>query len=96
MLKEIIAFGKTLIELVQKTRQQDEKLKQFDDRLSALNVRVDSLTLAVRELAYQLQRDQENSARDREILKHQVENALLHFERCLPPGSRSEEPPRQS
>lgn len=51
MLKELLEFGKSLIELIRKARQQDEKLKEFDDRLAALHHQMDHLTVAVRELA---------------------------------------------
>jgi hypothetical protein len=58
---------------------------------------VDQLTAAIRELAFQLKRDQENSAKDQEIrakdqkiLRLQLETALLRFERRLPPASGAE------
>ena len=45
----------------------------------------------VRQLKYEQQRDHENAAREREKLLLRLENALLRFERRLPPGSAAPE-----
>ena len=39
---------------------------------------------------FEIQRDRENTERDREIQQLRLENILLRFERGLPPGNKSE------
>ena len=94
MLKEPIEFGKTLIELVRKSWEHDEQIKQLHSDVASLNRRFDELTDVVRELSFQLRQERENRARERELLRLQLENVLLRFERRLPPASESDDPPK--
>src|ERR1041385_7716432 len=60
MLKDLLEFGKGLLDLVQKMRRQDEDIKKLDERVTRLTERVDSLTAVVQAIAYQLERDRED------------------------------------
>jgi hypothetical protein len=51
---------------------------------------MNELTRIVERLAFELQKDRENTERDREIQRLRLENILLRFERGLPPGSKPE------
>jgi hypothetical protein len=93
MLKDLLELGKGLLDLVQKSRQQDEKIKQLDEELTRLTDQVKHLAATVRDLSLQLQHDQELSAKDQQILRLQLETALLRFERRLPPASGPGESP---
>ena len=57
---------------------------------------VDKLADAVRQLAFELQHDRDMSARDREYLLLRLENALLRFERRLPPAGERDQGERES
>ena len=48
------------------------------------------LTRIVERMVFEMQKDRENAAREREIQQLRLENILLRFERGLPPGSHSE------
>jgi hypothetical protein len=96
MLKELIEFGRTLMELVRKSRGHDEQIKQLHSDVASLNRRFDELTDVMRELSFQLRQDRENRARETEILRLQLENALLRFERRLPSTGESDDPPKLS
>jgi hypothetical protein len=62
---------------VQKLKAEQKEFRQ------ELRVRID----IVRQLEYEQQRDRENATHEREKLLLRLENALLRFERRLPPGS---------
>jgi chromosome segregation ATPase len=84
-------FGSRLFSLSQKTQQHDEDIKQLRQDLKALNQRVDQLSEAMQRVTFELQRTHENAAHERELLRLQLENALLRFEKRLPPGNRRDE-----
>lgn len=100
MLKELLEPGEGLADLFRKGRQQAERIQRLDEEVTELNQMVKVLAAAVHELANQLERDRELAAKDRvadakgqEILRLQLENALLRFERRLPPANQLEDSP---
>ena len=62
---------------VQKLKAEHKEFRQ------KLRVLIDIM----RQLKYEQQRDRENATHEREKLLWRLENALLRFERRLPPGS---------
>ena len=78
MLKSLFALIRHGIDLW-------NRLGKLEDRTSELTREQDRLNGLVEQLARDAQRDRENAAHEREKLKLQLENALLKFERRLPP-----------
>jgi hypothetical protein len=86
MLKEPVDFGEKLFELVRTSREHDERINKLASDHASLTRRFDALAEEVHELSFQLRQDRENRARERELLRLQLENVLLRFERRLPPA----------
>ena len=82
MFKQIYALARQLLTLMQDVQKLKAEQKEFRQEL---RVPID----IVRQLKYEQQRDCENATHEREKLLLRLENALLHFERRLPPGSSS-------
>jgi len=72
-LKQLITLNQTVEKHAADINQIQRELKE--------------LTAAVQHLAYEVRRTQENEAHEREKVALRLENALLRFERRLPPGS---------
>ena len=80
MFKQLYALALQLVTLMQDVQKLKAEQKAFRQELRAL---ID----IVRQLKYEQQRDRENATHEREKLLLRLENALLRFERRLPPGS---------
>lgn len=89
MWKEILEYTNRVINLSQKQKQHEEDIKSLRQEMKALTMRVDQLTDAVQQIAFELRRTQEVSAKDRENLLLRMELALLKSGRELPPASPS-------
>jgi hypothetical protein len=92
MWKQLIDFGSKLFSLMQRVEKQEEANKELRQEIKELNQKLDQLVDIVQRLAFELLRDRENAERDREIQRLRLENALLHFERGLPPGGPKDDP----
>ncbi len=79
MLRQLYELAKRLLALTQ--------TMTVTRRRSRTGQEVRSLSATVRELAYEVRRIRENEAHEREKMALRLENALLHFERRLPPGT---------
>ena len=77
MWKQIYEALKQLLLLTQQTEQNRVEIKELRQEL-------DDLTSAVELLAYEVRRDRENEAHEREKLVLRLQNELLKFERRLP------------
>ena len=78
MLRGVLDFIRRVFMLWKRLDKAEEELahlREERDRLVRLNERI----------FFELQRDRENAAHEREKLLLQLENALLKFERRLPP-----------
>jgi hypothetical protein len=84
MFKQIYALARQLVTLMQDVQQLKAEHKEFRQDLRVL-------VEIVRQLKYEQQRDRENATHEREKLLLRLENALLRFERRLPPGSATSE-----
>jgi chromosome segregation ATPase len=84
MFKQLYALARQLVTLMQDVQKLKAEQKEFRQELRAL---ID----IVRQLKYEQQRDRENATHEREKLFLRLENALLRFERRLPPGSSASE-----
>jgi hypothetical protein len=89
--KQIWEFGRQIFALssrVQKLEDETEALhhglKEARDEIREINRKLDALVLVLQRLDMQQQHDREN-------LALRLENALLRFERRLPPGSPPED-----
>jgi len=79
MFKQIYALARQLVTLMQDVQKLKAEQKEFRQELRVL-------IEIVRQLKYEQQRDRENATHEREKLLLRLENALLRFERRLPPG----------
>ena len=86
MLKQVLDFTRQVVALVRTTREHDDDIKKLEHTLKEHDGRLDRLTKMVRALAFEVKRDRELAARDREILLLRLQNALLLSGRELPPG----------
>jgi predicted nucleic acid-binding Zn-ribbon protein len=77
MWKQIYEALKQLLLLTQQTERNRVEIKELRQEL-------DDLTSAVERLAYEVRRDRENEAHEREKLVLRLENELLKFERRIP------------
>ncbi len=80
MFKQIYALARQLVTLMKDVQKLKAEQKEFRQELRVL-------IEIVRQLKYEQQRDRENATHEREKLLLRLENALLRFERRLPPGS---------
>jgi hypothetical protein len=78
MFKQLYALARQLLTLMQDVQKLKAEHKEFRQDLHAL---ID----IVRQLKYEQQRDRENATHEQEKLLLRLENALLRFERRLPP-----------
>jgi predicted nucleic acid-binding Zn-ribbon protein len=76
MWKQIYEALKQILLLTQQTEQNRVEIKELRQEL-------DDLTSAVERLAYEVRRDRENGAHEREKLVLRLENELLKFERRI-------------
>jgi chromosome segregation ATPase len=83
MFKQLDALARQLVTLMQDVQKLTAEQKEFRQELRAL---ID----IVRQLKYEQQRDREKATHEREKLLLRLENALLRFERRLPPGCAAE------
>ena len=90
MLQKVVDFGKQLFSVMQKLQKHEEDIKEIRRDINQLRQEMNELTRIVERLAFEIQKDRESAARDREIQRLRLENILLRFERGLPPGSKPE------
>ena len=77
---------KKLYEIVRRLLILNEETERNKTQLDELRQEVNGLSAAVRELAFEVRRVRENEVHEREKMALRLENALLHFERRLPPA----------
>jgi hypothetical protein len=92
MWKDILEFGKRVLALTRKVEQHDDRIRELGQEINKLNARVDLLAEVTQRLLFELERDRDIAARERENLLLRLENAMLRFERRLPPGSDPADP----
>lgn len=95
MWKRLIELGGKLFSLVQRVTRLEESVAALRTETRDLNERVDELAGILQGIAFEMVREREKAERDREIQRLRLENALLRFERRLPPmepESRDNEP----
>jgi Skp family chaperone for outer membrane proteins len=85
MWKQFYEWAKWLFLLAQEMRQIRADVSEMQREL-------EQLTASVRDLAYEVRRNKENEAHEREKLILKLDNAFLRFERRLTSGKPDEEP----
>ena len=68
-----------------------KEAQQLRIDLGRLQHEVEELTLTVRDLTHELRRNKETEILEREKLMLELENALLRFERRLPPAKEEKD-----
>jgi predicted RNase H-like nuclease (RuvC/YqgF family) len=68
-----------------------QQVEKNTSDLAELNRKVNDLTDVVRELTFEVRRLRENESHERELLTLRLENALLRFERRLPPSTKEDD-----
>jgi hypothetical protein len=63
-------------------------VKENQEQISKLSSRLEKTNEVVRDLAHKIDLLEQQGAHEREKLRLQLENALLHFEKRLPPPPR--------
>jgi len=79
MLRQIYDYVKQLLAIKTQTEQNTADIKELRQELR-------TLTIAVQQMRFDIDRLREKEADEREKLVLRLENALLRFERRLPPG----------
>ena len=79
MWKQIITLARQLIGLAQDTAQNKTRIQQLQNQ-------VDELADKMQWVIFELRRQAEHAASERENLTLRLENELLRFERRLPPA----------
>lgn len=80
MWKDLFKLAQQLIHLAQDTDRNKTRIQELQEQ-------VEGLTEQMRWVVFELQRQAEHDAHEREKLALRLENALLRFERRLP-GSK--------
>jgi hypothetical protein len=78
VFKELFEFGRDVLLLQRDVQKLKEDVARLDSDLQKTNA-------FVQELAFDLQRANERGGHEHEKLLLKVENALLRYERALPP-----------
>lgn len=86
MFDKIIEFGKQIFTLTRDVNQCKEELKEKRQHDKDQDKRIDEIAVNVQSLMFELLRDREKAASERENLLLRLENTLLRNERALPPG----------
>jgi septal ring factor EnvC (AmiA/AmiB activator) len=84
--RQIFALSSRVLKLEEETGALRQGLKEVRDDIREINRKLDGLVLVLQRLDMQQQHDREN-------LALRLENALLRFERRLPPGSPPDDEP---
>jgi phage shock protein A len=99
MWRQLLEFGKKLISLAHKSDQHEEDIKalrqefrEMEQALKEMDGRIAALVEIVRHLSFEIERDRQIAARDRENLVLRLELALTRSERRLPPASPESSP----
>jgi hypothetical protein len=77
MWKDFLDYAKQLLALAQDTRENKAQIEKQQRQ-------IEELTLIVQRLMFELLRDRDLAARNRENLLLRLENEMLKFERRLP------------
>jgi predicted RNase H-like nuclease (RuvC/YqgF family) len=93
MWSKVVEYGKLILSIVQKQKQQEEDLKELRQDVTRLREEFRDLARVVERLAYEIQRDRDRSEADRRILLLEIENRFLRYERELPSSERKDETP---
>jgi predicted nucleic acid-binding Zn-ribbon protein len=80
---------KQLYELARRILFLSRELDECKEQIRGLQKQMEELTATVHRLAYEVRRVNENDAHEREKMALRLENALLRFERRLPPARQS-------
>jgi len=91
MWKQLLDALTQLITLTQETRQNRADINSVNVAQKEIQQEIQSLNAAVQRLAYEIQPSRENEAHERENMPLRLENALLKFEKRLPPGKPENE-----
>jgi len=100
MFKQILELTAQFFSLAKDIQQNkadvkdvEQEVKELRRDFNDLRREVRDLARGVERLAYEIHRARENEAQERRVMKLELENTLLKFERRLPSGqSRSAEP----
>jgi chromosome segregation ATPase len=94
MVKQILEFAKQVASLTRDVQQTKtdvaelrQELKEVRQDIAGIQKDVQQTWDAIRTLAFEVQRQRDNEAHEREKLVLRLENALLRSERGIPPGS---------
>ena len=79
MWQKILEWAKYFLKHKEQTEKNSADIKEQERTIK-------DLTTAVQHLAYELERQRENEAHERDKLTLRLENILLRSERSLPPG----------
>lgn len=90
MWKQLIDFGQRLISINRKTEEHGEDLKTLRQDIKEIRQELRMIAESLQQVRFDQQRDRENAAADRKILLLEVHNALLRYERRLPPGHQND------
>lgn len=84
MWKQFYEWVKWLVLLAQEVRRNRADIKELQNQF-------EELTAVVQELVFEVRRNKENEAHEREKLVLKLENAMLKFERRLTSGKVKDE-----
>ena len=84
MWRQFYDFAKQILCLNEQTATNTEDIKELRQELK-------DLSAVVQRLSYEVHRNLENEAHEREKLMLRLENTLLKFERRLPPHGKATE-----
>jgi len=103
MWKQSLEIGKQIFGLMRKSQQHDDDIRALRQEVKEIHEELHELSNTVRWLVIAREHDREVAirerehdrdvaTRDRDNLLLRLENALLRFERGLPPGRQGEGP----
>lgn len=75
----------SLLNLIRRAYDLWDRVNKAETRLDRMQDELEQLQEMAQRLIFEQQRERENHVHEREKLKLQLENALLKFERRLPP-----------
>jgi hypothetical protein len=93
VLKPVLDLFKLVWTLGQETRDNKQAIEKLEVDLKRMDERMDSFAQQLQALASDLHHLKVKETHEKEKLVLRLENALLRFERRLPPPRSSEEDP---
>jgi peptidoglycan hydrolase CwlO-like protein len=93
VLRPVFDFGKQALSLMKDMQQNKADIKELQQELKEVRQELRDLTAVVQQLAFQMQRNQDNERHEREKMLLRMEIALLRTQHGLPPPSTSDDSP---